>query len=254
MKPLLKWAGGKSRLLPIIVELINRYQWRRLVEPFAGGLSISLGIEPDKALLNDINPYLINLYKQIQSGLTRSLDMHPQHYYQYRDRFNSLISESIVNDESAELFYYLNKTGFNGLCRFNKKGGYNVPKGSYKTVNYVKSFDEYRKVFTNWNFQCGDFSNLDIKEGDVIYIDPPYDDGFTQYSKEGFGWHDQLRLVAWLQELAVPVIASNKSTDRIKALYLDYGYSIKEIPVGRSISCDGNRKPVMELLMSNYII
>src|SRR5690606_35235330 len=96
---------------------------RRLVEPFCGGLAVSLGLRPQRALLNDINPHLINFYRWLQNGLVVELPMANDRdmYYRYRARFNELIqSGNHASKEAAELFYYLNRTGFNGLCRFNR--------------------------------------------------------------------------------------------------------------------------------------
>jgi len=248
MKPLLKWVGGKSRLLNLIVKECTTFPFKRVVEPFAGSVSLSLALDKP-SLINDLNFHLINLYIQVQSGLERKLDMKPEFYYRYRDRFNELTKAEINNRESAELFYYLNKTGFNGLCRYNSKGFFNVPKGSYKTINYINSYSEYTKAFANWEFYSEDFSSLKIKQGDLLYIDPPYDDGFTQYTKEGFSWEDQVRLVIWLSNLSNPTIVSNKNTIRIKELYKNNGFTIKEVQAPRSISRDGNRSSASELLM-----
>ncbi len=254
MKPILKWAGGKRWLVPYLSTIWNMYRLYnkepRLVEPFCGSLAVSLGLNPQKALLNDINSCLINFYKYVQKGLIIEIPMKndEEMYYRYRDRLNELIEEGNLAKEAAEIFYYLNRTCFNGLCRFNQKGKFNVPFGRYKKINYIKNFTDYREVFKDWEFINLDFEEVDIRPNDFIYADPPYDVEFTQYSKEDFTWADQERLVEWLKDHEGPVIISNQGTPRIVELYKDYGYKIKFLSAPRRISCDGDRTPAKEVL------
>ena len=131
--------------------------------------------------------------------------------------------------EAAQLFYYLNRTGFNGLCRFNRRGLFNVPFGRYKKINYKTDFQEYQPLFRRWTFTQGDFAALAIEAGDFIYADPPYDVEFRQYSSGGFDWSDQERLAKWLGEQSVPVIASNQATERILALYKYHGFKVDTV-------------------------
>src|SRR5437867_8638661 len=108
-------------------------------------------------------------------------------YYQARVRFNELLkNDKAKTAEAAGLFYYLNRTGYNGLCRFNSRGGFNVPFGTYTTINYKNDFSEYKDVFKNWTFLSTDFESIPIDAADFIYADPPYDVPFTQYAKGGF--------------------------------------------------------------------
>lgn len=253
LPPPLKWAGGKRWLVPLLKQHWQSYGDRRLVEPFCGGLAVALGLNPRRALLNDVNPHLINFYQQLKQGLSPQTDWHNRGevYYQKRDRFNQLIIQAKhQTPEAAQLFYYLNRTGYNGLCRFNKKGLFNVPFGRYKTINYLTEdrFREYVPLLRSWEFTCGDFETLDIQPGDVIYADPPYDVEFRQYSQGGFEWMDQERLAGWLARLNNPVIISNQATDRILALYGDLGFDCKLLDAPRRISCTGDRSPVKEVL------
>ncbi len=133
LKPPLKWAGGKRWLVPVLKEIWEPYSHCRLVEPCVGGMAVTLGLKPQRALLNDINVHLINFFRWLQQGLHIDLPMEndSQCYYKYRFRFNELAAlGDICSLEAAQLFYYLNRTGFNGLCRFNSKGEFNVPFGS----------------------------------------------------------------------------------------------------------------------------
>lgn len=251
LKPPLKWAGGKRWLVPHLLPLWQGYEKNRLVEPLCGGLAITLGLMPQKALLNDINAHLINFFKWVQKGLEIELLLENKKdlYYSYRDRFNDLIREGKANTkEAAELFYYLNRTGYNGLCRFNQNDEFNVPFGSYKNINYASGFSPYKNIFQQWEFTYVDFEKLQLKKDDFIYADPPYDVEFTSYSKDGFTWEDQVRLVEWLIKHPGPIVLSNQATDRIIDLYTDHGFEIRYYNAPRKISCNGDRTPAKEVL------
>ena len=251
LKPPLKWAGGKRWLLPKLRQLWLSYAECRLVEPFVGGMAVALGLQPQQALLNDSNEHLINFYRWLQQGLIIELRLENDSdlYYRYRTEFNHLVDANLSQSRpAAELFYYLNRTGFNGLCRFNRQNHFNVPFGRYKTINYVKDFLDYRPMLENWTIQNGDFEDLATKAGDLIYADPPYDVEFRSYSVGGFDWGEQVRLAHWLAEYNGPVIASNQATQRICKLYGDLGFTIQTLPAPRRIACNGDRTPALEML------
>jgi DNA adenine methylase len=250
-KPPLKWAGGKRWLVPYLVRMWNPYRSRRFIEPLCGGLAVTLGLIPKQALINDINPHAINFYRQLQKGFRITLKMRNDQAYFYarRARFNQLIRQGKADcQEAAALFYYLNRTCYNGLCRFNSKGEFNVPFGRYKNITYKKDFSEYVSAFAAWEFSCGDFDRLALRPDDFIYADPPYDVEFTQYSKENFGWNDQVRLATWLARHTGPVALSNQATERIHELYRDLGFHIIVLNAPRLISCTGDRSPAREVL------
>ena len=252
LTPPLKWAGGKRWLIPHIQAYWEKHSDRRLVEPFCGGLAVALGLAPEKALLNDINAPLMNFYAWLKKGLSNArLDMRNETdtYYAHRERFNALLmSGRGRNKQAAELFYYLNRTGYNGLCRFNSKGEFNVPFGRYKRINYVRNFLSYREVFEKWEFRSQDFASLPIDPGDFIYADPPYDVQFTKYAKEDFSWADQMRLAEFLSTHQGPVVLSNQATERIVRLYEETGFSLQFLEGPRRISCTGDRSPAREVL------
>ncbi|MDQ7025652.1 MAG: Dam family site-specific DNA-(adenine-N6)-methyltransferase [Anaerolineae bacterium] len=253
-KPPLKWAGGKRWLVPELKKMWQTHQHRRLVEPFCGGLAVTLGLQPDTALLNDINPHLINFYLHLQQGLDATItseEFEKDIFYARRDRFNGYILNGQENTrESAVLFYYLNRSCFNGLCRFNRKGLFNVPIGSYKRVKYMvkEEFLAYQSVLSNWHFQTGDFEDVELQSDDFIYADPPYDVDFTSYAQEDFLWDDQKRLIKWLAQHDGPVVLSNQATDRIIKLYKEAGYELMFLDAPRRISSDGDRSPAKEVL------
>jgi len=259
LNPILKWAGGKRWLAPKIKEIFEQTKQtnsKRLVEPFCGGLSVCLEVNPSTALINDLNPHLINFYKQVKNGLliTKKLKNDEEFYYQQRERFNALIKEENTNTpEAATIFYYLNRTGFNGLCRFNKKGFYNVPFGKYKMINYAKDFMNYKDTFRKWDFVSKDFSKLEVLDNDFIYADPPYDVEFTQYTSTSFTWEDQIRLIEWLDKHSGPIVISNQATDRILDLYKSYNFNIELLNGPRRISCKGDRTPALEVLATKNI-
>lgn len=264
LKPPLKWAGGKRWLVPEMAAIWGRYAQQlaaqgstpRLVEPFCGGLAVALGLGPGRALLNDINPHLINFYRWLQRGLTVTIPMRNESalFYAHRDRFNDLIRTGQADtSEAAQLFYYLNRTGFNGLCRFNRSGEFNVPFGLYKTISYETDFTQYSTTLAGWDFTAGTYHTINVAPDDFVYADPPYDVEFTQYSKEGFSWADQTHLAEWLSKHQGPVILSNQATERILKLYENLGFRLKLLDVSRRISANGDRTPAKEVLATRGI-
>jgi DNA adenine methylase len=250
-KPPLKWAGGKRWQVPHLRRLWQPHGHRRLVEPFCGGLAVTLGLLPQRSLLNDINPHLINFYSWLKRGLTVTLAManDERQYYTYRERFNRLLANGkATSREAAELFYYLNRTGYNGLCRFNRKGEFNVPFGRYTRITYTNDFNAYRDVFIDWDLTNADFEAIPLQPDDFVYADPPYDVEFTHYAKGGFGWEEQVRAAEWLSSHSGPVVLSNQATERIIALYKRCGFELRFLEAPRMISCTGDRTPAKEVL------
>jgi len=256
LKPPLKWAGGKRWQVPHLRLPWESHTHCRLVEPFCGGLALTLGLQPTRALLNDINPHLINFYRWLKKGLRCPIAMKNDEgmFYAHRKRFNELMhARKNHTREAASLFYYLNRTCYNGLCRFNRSGEFNVPFGRYKTIPYVNDFLAYRKVFDQWELTNGDFSELELHESDFIYADPPYDVEFTTYSKGGFTWKDQVRTAEWLTQHSGPVILVNQATPRIKALYRQLGFKLRCFDAPRRISASGDRTPAREVFATRNI-
>lgn len=251
LRPPLKWAGGKRWQVPHLRGLWLPHRHRRFVEPFCGGLAVTLGLMPASALLNDVNPHVINFYRWLKRGLRIALPMENDRetFYAYRARFNDLLrARKAEGADAAALFYYLNRTGYNGLCRFNNSGEFNVPFGRYNRIEYRLQFGDYQRVFTQFEFASVDFERLAVAPDDFIYADPPYDVPFTHYSQGGFGWEEQARTAEWLARHPGPVILSNQRTDRIEALYRKLGFSLIILTGPRLISCTGDRTPAEEVL------
>ena len=256
--PPLKWAGGKRWLVPHIEPIWQAYlkqkpsKTARLVEPFCGGLAVTLALQPHQAILNDVNPHLINFYHQLKVGLVAQPDLfvnQKEVYYHNRERFNHLIREGqSQTQEAALLFYYLNRTGFNGLCRFNSKGFFNVPFGQHRKINYFLDFLPYQPVFKKWVWCQGDFEQLALQEDDFIYADPPYDEAFSNYAGLEFEWSDQIRLVEWLSDHPGVVVLSNHATARVIKLYQSAGFQLSFLDAPRNISRNGCREKVQEVL------
>jgi DNA adenine methylase len=256
LKPPLKWAGGKRWQVPVIRPLWNAHRVRRLVEPFCGGLAIALGLRPRQALLNDANPHLINFYRHLQHGLriTIPMDNSEALYYRNRARFNALIGDGHADScEAASIFYYLNRTGYNGLCRFNRSGAFNVPFGKYTRIVYEYDLSHYRAAVGNWVFTVSDFETVPVGPEDFVYADPPYDVPFTQYVRGGFGWADHVRLAHWLATHPGPVILVNQATDRTVRLYLQCDFALRFVAAPRRISCTGDRAPVREVIATRNV-
>jgi len=254
--PPLKWAGGKRWLVPHLAPLWAAHSSRRYVEPFCGGLAAPLGLRPARAVLNDLNPHLINFYVQVQKGLRIRIDMRndEQLFYCHRERFNDLVDQGkSQNSEAAQLFYFLNRTCFNGLCRFNRSGAFNTPFGRHKAINYAANFSALRAVIRDWTFTSNDVALLQVEPEDFVYADPPYDVEFTTYSAGGFDWTDQVRTAEWLAAQRGPVILSNQATNRIVKLYRKLGFALRFLDGPRRISCNGDRTAAREVLATRNI-
>ena len=264
VKPPVKWAGGKGQLLsqfePLFPGRFNLY-----VEPFLGGGAVFFRLLPEKAVLIDNNPELINFYLVVRDDLEALLSRLRGHrnekdyYYQVR----ALDPESLDPVERASRFLFLNKTGYNGLWRVNRKGKHNVPFGRYGNPK-IADEDNLRRVSSalkKADVILGDFGEaLDFaKEGVFVYMDPPYHplsetSCFTSYTSDAFGEDEQRRLAEVfrrLDEKGSMVMLSNSDTPLIRELYS--GYDIKVVYAKRAINCraDG-RGMITELVIRNY--
>lgn len=261
LSPYLKYAGRKfnhpAPLSALFAPYRKTHTW---VEPFAGANGATFEVLPKTALLNDRNPYAIALHQWIKTvGVptdTSYLINEREQYHLNRTWFNKLVKEyptcegiqgadPVDREAIALLYYYLNRTGFNGLMRFNKKRGeFNTPFGKNAGV-YQPDFLDYQAVMQDWSFYCADWDNflgyaIDfLGENAWIYADPPFDgtsSAFVGYTGGSFGWEEQVELCDRLSQLSVPVVASNLATERILELYRDRGFWCWTFPVRRSVS------------------
>ncbi|MFR7995028.1 MAG: DNA adenine methylase [Clostridium sp.] len=269
--PVLKWVGGKRQLMSEIEKVLPK-TYTTYYEPFIGGGAVLFELQPNKAVINDVNGELINLYNVIKDDvelLIEDLKKHentPEYFYSIRelDRKKDKY-ENLSNVEKASRIVYLNKTCFNGLFRVNKAGEFNSPFGKYKNPNIVDevTLKAVSKYFNKADIKIlnGDFeaSLKGIRKGAFVYLDPPYDPvsnsaNFTGYDKGGFNRDEQIRLKKLCDKLdkkGVKFLLSNSATDFIKDLYKDY--NIKIVKAKRAINSNGNaRGEVDEVLVRNY--
>lgn len=253
MSNIIKYPGGKKWLGIRSERLVRELDPNYVAEPCAGGLSFSLHNRFDKVLANDLITPLINLYQQAQNGFIPNRDawvLDKEFYLNARAELNNLVDTGCVNSkEAAELFWGLSMHGFNGLCRFNLKGHWNVPFGQYDKVSSVSAFNEFRHITKNWQFTNNSYENLNLRGVQLILADPPYAGTFANYSGKGFTFTDQIKYANWLADHDVPIIACNSANRELAKIYKARGFSVYQTDVARSISCkkDG-RKSVKEMI------
>ena len=268
MRSALKWAGGKKKIISEIASLLPRKGKKRLVEPFVGGGSVFLNLEFDEYLLADMNKDLINLFNIIKNQSSDFIkdaqkffnedNNQSEKYYSYRSQFN----QSVDQYERSLLFLYLNRHGYNGLCRYNKSGGYNVPFGRYKHPYFPKAELQYfSKKAQKATFIQGDFETAfaQLNETDVVYCDPPYSpinptSNFTAYAGNSFTDEDQKRLVDYAETAKknnIPTLISNHYVDFTQDLYQD-ATKKKLINVQRSISRKGKGRIKVKEILALY--
>ena len=227
MKPMIKYRGGKSKEISHFLRHIPQFSGR-YVEPFLGGGAFFFYLEPQKAIINDINSRLISFYKgvanqfellqneltEIESIYTRNRqdfdvlkkqnpnkrieDKNEALYYQIRDMYNGLTASKYSD---AFLYYFINKTAYSGMIRFNAKGEFNVPYGRYKNFCIDKVTRQHSELLKNTEIYNEDYQNIFnmVNSDDFIFLDPPYDCVFSDYGnaeyREGFN-EDAHRLLA----------------------------------------------------------
>lgn len=261
-------------MCPKIRELLPP-TYNKYYEPFLGGGAVLLDLCPEEAVVNDINPELINMYFQVRDNVEEvidylaKLDFQHEHsgedprvlYYRIREDYN--LSLGCNTPTQAARFIYLNKHCFNGLYRVNSKGEFNVPfNGKLTGASFhPEHLREVSKQIQNVEFKCGDFENCLAKAeaGNLIYFDPPYDyeseDGFVDYAKGG--WSREIttrlkRLCDQLVDRGCYVLVSNNSTTFVRELFNDDRYIIVEIPARRAINRNGaGRGPVPEVIIQS---
>ncbi|MFM2485554.1 Dam family site-specific DNA-(adenine-N6)-methyltransferase [Celerinatantimonas yamalensis] len=262
----LKWAGGKFHL----IETIRRHlpEGDLLVEPFLGAGSVFLNTDYPRYLLTDINVDLINLYNLLKRdperfiadarGFFIATNNEPESYYALRQEFNS----SVDPYYRSLLFLYLNRHGYNGLCRYNKSGGFNVPFGRYKKPYFPQAELE----FFAQKAQCAEFvccsyeqTFAKIQAGDVVYCDPPYAPlsataSFTSYASDGFNQGDQQRLAELAekacQEQGATVLISNHELAFTRQIY--HRAQLSSLQVRRTISRKGKARIKVDELLALY--
>ncbi|MDD7303746.1 MAG: DNA adenine methylase [Prevotellaceae bacterium] len=272
LAPILKWVGGKRQLLTTINSLLPE-KITTYVEPFVGGGALLFDLQPKRAIINDLNEDLINVYKVVKNNpeeLLKLLEEHneknnEEYYYKIRalDRMDDYDSMSDV--EKASRIIYLNKTCFNGLFRVNQAGQFNSPYGRYKNPNIINKpvILAMSKYFNKNDIKIlnGDYKEAlkNLRKGAFIYFDPPYlpissSSSFTGYTENGFNEQNQKDLKDECDRLnnrGINFLLSNSDHPLIRDLYKDY--EIITVKARRSINSKGNKRgEINEVLVRNY--
>lgn len=272
-KPFVKWAGGKRQIINELKKYVPE-DYDCYYEPFIGGGALFFELAPKKAVINDSNNELMNVYEVMCDEYKYSKMCHllnsyevknsEEFYYELRNKDRDMKKFEKLNDYTrAARTIYLNKACFNGLYRVNSKGEFNVP---YNKKNKVNTYDKENLLVVHMYLTMNDVTimNTDFEEalkqakkGDFVYIDPPYDQinsSFTSYTLEGFDHNEQRRLAKVFKELSdrgVQVMLSNHNTDLIRELYKDY--NIHVIEAKRNINSNGKKRgKVEEVIITNY--
>lgn len=271
LSPILKWVGGKRQLLSEIIPLIDE-SCDNYVEPFIGGGAVLFRLQPKKAIINDYNTELINVYRTVRDdldGLVALLKKHEKYnssdyYYEVRALDRTPDFDKMSNSEKAARIIYLNKTCYNGLYRVNSLGQFNSPYGKYKNPNIVNEV-VLRAIskYLNGNeisIRSGDYKDVlnDIEKNSFVYLDPPYmpissSSSFTGYTEGGFGYDKQVELKEECDKLnskGVNFLQSNSDCEEIRELYK--AYRIKVVKANRAINSDAKKRgQINEVLIYN---
>ena len=275
-RPVIKWVGGKTQLLPTLLDIFPK-RARTYYEPFIGGGAVFFALAAagrfEQAVLNDQNAELVNLYRVVRdfpeelmawlSAREARYEQAPAAVYEATRNPDALMAKEMSDPiAQAGRFIFLNKAGFNGLYRVNRSGDFNVSWGKKLVVRThdPENIRACAEVLNGVTLRQGDFADVcqTAGEGDLVYLDPPYvpltpTSSFTSYTKDGFGLQDQQRLVRLVEELTergAAVVVSNSDTPLTRELYGDF--EIHEIQARRNANSKGDRRgPVGELIVVN---
>jgi len=259
MKPIIKYRGGKSKEINNFIEFIPN-QYDRYIEPFAGGAALFFYLAPNAALINDINSRLVNFYSAVRENfdslkteLTRleltyrsnqmeyeqikmkDKSRHVENknealYYLLRDMYNGIIEKKYLD---ATLYYFINKTSYSGMLRFNSKGEFNVPFGRYKNFNTQLVSEEHSELLKRTEITNEDYSEIFNRctVNDFVFLDPPYDCIFTDYGnieQNGFTEDNHRRLAQDFRNLesrSLMVIGKTPLTEELYRPFIRAEYS-----------------------------
>ena len=263
-RPILKWAGGKTQLLNELLPRIPEYSGK-YIEPFFGGGALYFAMQPDRAVIGDSNPEIINVYRQIVDDVDavieklKTYENTSEMFYEVR----SQTWEDLPPSEAAARTLYLNKTCFNGLYRVNRKGQFNSPYGRYKNPTICDE-DQLRAAsaaLQRAEILCGDYRDVlgkHAKPEDFVFLDPPYIpvtkySDFKRYTKEQFYEVDHRNLaveVKRLYELGCYVILTNSNHPLVHELYVDFPIDV--IPTKRAVSSKGDARTGEDTIVTAF--
>ena len=271
LAPIVKWVGGKRQLLDALQPLFPQ-SFDTYCEPFLGGGAVLFHLQPNKAIVNDANEELINVYNVIKNQLDRLLaelrkyENTPEFYYSIRDLDRNPSKYIKLSEvKRAARILYLNKTCFNGLYRVNGSGEFNVPFGKYKNPNIVNeecltAVHDYLNT-ADIQMYSTDFAHClhNLPNNTFVYLDPPYDpvsttSNFTGYAKGGFDRDEQERLCLVCNNLnkqGIRFMLSNSATPFIKELYSNFNITV--VKAKRAVNSIGSKRgEVDEVVIRNY--
>ena len=227
LSPLIKWSGGKSEEIKMFEKHIPK-NYNYYIEPFIGGGAVYFYLNPEKAVISDVHTELIDLYKSIKDGKINEIYKFMEDnknteeaYYKVRDKM-----EVKTPLDNAKRFYYLRKTCFRGMLRYNKDGKFNIPYGKYKTINYsdLKN-NNYEDLLKRTEIFKNDFEYVFKNyndENNFMFLDPPYDSEFTDYGYCKFGQEEHKKLAKCFKETKIKCMMIIGKTKFIEELYKDY--------------------------------
>ncbi len=272
ISPILKWVGGKRQLLSNIIPLISK-DFSTYVEPFVGGGAVFFALQPKKAIINDYNVELINVYKVVRDfpeELISILEEHSkkntkEYFYHVRALDRTLEYAKMDPIQKAARIIYLNKTCYNGLYRVNLAGQFNSPYGRYKNPNIINAVTirAMSKYLQNPNIiiKQGDYKEVlkGLHKGAFVYFDPPYmpissSSSFTGYTQNGFSYSQQTILknvCDQLKEKGIPFLQSNSDCPQIRELYK--GYDIRTVQAKRTINSNANKRGEISEVLISYV-
>jgi DNA adenine methylase len=266
-KPFLKWAGGKGQLLAQLRPLLPS-GYGRYFEPFVGSAAVFFALRPRQAALTDVNRELIDCYRAVREDVEQVIAALRRHAYDedHYYRVRNLDPAQLSPPDRAARTIFLNKTGYNGLYRVNKKGRFNVPFGRYKNPGFAHAdqLDNLRagaRALRRVTLEVRDFGEVEshARARDFVYFDPPYVPAsstadFTSYVPGGFGWGEQRRLAdvfARLTRKGVRAMLSNSDTPAVRELY--GAFRIDAVLASRSINSRADKRgKVGEVVVRNY--
>lgn len=272
INPILKWVGGKRQLLTEITPLINQ-KCSTYVEPFLGGGAVFFELQPSKAIINDYNGELINVYLTVRDSaeelisLLEEYNVHntEEYYYEVRALDRSEDYSRMSNVEKAARIIYLNKTCYNGLYRVNSAGQFNSPYGKYKNPNIVNA-TTIRAMSKYLQKEGIEICNSDyrdvlkrVRKGAFVYLDPPYmpissSSSFTGYTEGGFSFEEQVILKEECDKLrkkGISFLQSNSDCPEIRELYRDY--EIKTVRAKRNINSNAAKRGEINEVLIYYV-
>ena len=227
LKPLIKWSGGKSDEIKEFKQYFPA-EYDTYIEPFVGGGSVYFYLAPQKAVINDIHKELVDFYRSIAEKKTQeiyqcmeNLPNEEETYYKVRDKM--VVTTPLDN---AKRFYYLRKTCFRGMLRYNKDGKFNIPFGRYKTTSFSDLQNKaYEELLSRTQILNESFEYLFEHYNDAnnfMFLDPPYDSEFTDYGYCKFGKEEQKKLADLFKETKIKCLMIIGKTTLIEELYKDY--------------------------------